>query len=62
LSINKIYEIGFLDPFRWRIEIWIIISKKIIIGNKKCIEKNRFKVGLETENPPQIQITIVFPK
>jgi len=27
----------------------------------KCNEKNRFKVGWETDGPPQIQITKSFP-
>ena len=30
-------------------------------GIKKCKEKNRVRVGWETEGPPQIQIIIVFP-
>lgn len=34
----------------------------IINGKMKWIEKNRVKVALLIENPPQIQITIEFPK
>jgi hypothetical protein len=33
----------------------------IINGKIKCREKNRFKVALLIENPPQIHITIIFP-
>jgi len=31
------------------------------MGNRKCREKNRLRVGWETEGPPQIQITVSFP-
>jgi len=34
----------------------------MIKGRMKWIEKNRVKVALLIENPPQIQITIEFPK
>jgi hypothetical protein len=27
----------------------------------KCIEKNRFRVALLIENPPQIHLTIISP-
>lgn len=40
------------------IKVNIIIIKGII----KWIEKNRVRVALLIENPPQIQITIEFPK
>jgi len=33
----------------------------MIIGNKKCKEKNRFRVGWDTEGPPQIHVTRSFP-
>jgi hypothetical protein len=32
-----------------------------IKGKIKCKTKNRFKVGLSTENPPHNQITKSFP-
>jgi hypothetical protein len=32
-----------------------------ISGVMKCREKNRFSVGCETENPPHIHITLLFP-
>lgn len=35
--------------------------RAIIMGSRKCSEKNRFKVGLDTEGPPQIQVTRSFP-
>jgi len=39
------------------INIVIIIS----IGKMKCREKNRFRVGLATEGPPQIHVVSSFP-
>jgi len=53
---------GLLDPEIWRKNKWIIVNKMIIKGKIKWIEKNRVKVALLIENPPQIQITIEFPK
>jgi len=32
------------------------------IGVIKCNEKNRFRVGFDTEGPPQIHVMISFPK
>jgi hypothetical protein len=34
---------------------------EIIIGIRKCREKNRVRVGCEMEGPPQIQITRSLP-
>lgn len=53
---------GLLDPVRWRKNKCIIVNKIIIKGKIKWIEKNRVNVALLIENPPQIQITIEFPK
>lgn len=32
-----------------------------MMGVKKCNEKKRFKVGCDTDGPPQIQIVSSFP-
>ena len=52
---------GFDDPFSWRRIRWAITMTVIIIGRRKCREKNRFRVGWDTEGPPQIQVTRSFP-
>lgn len=39
----------------------MITNKAITMGNMKCKEKNRFKVGWDTEGPPQIHVTRSFP-
>jgi len=31
------------------------------MGKMKCREKNRFRVGFDTEGPPQIHVTSSFP-
>jgi len=50
------------DPFSCRKKICLKIIKKINIGKIKWREKNRFKVGWETEGPPQIQFVNSLPK
>ena len=34
---------------------------RMIIGKMKCSEKNRFRVGCDTEGPPQIHVTRSLP-
>lgn len=53
---------GLLDPVICKKNKWIKVNKIIIKGKIKWIEKNRVNVGLLIENPPQIQITIEFPR
>lgn len=48
---------GLLDPVKCKKNKCIIVIAIIINGNKKWIQKNRVKVGLLTENPPQIHWT-----
>jgi len=55
-------ELGFEDPEVCREIKWIMAKAVIIKGNKKCNEKNRFRVGFLTENPPHTHLTIVFPR
>lgn len=62
-GVNKILFIfllipnGLLDPVIWRKNKWIIVKNIIKNGIIKCKQKNRVKVGLLTENPPQIHWT-----
>jgi len=53
--------VGLEDPFSCNIIKWIITKTTITIGNKKCKEKNRFKVGCDTEGPPHTHVTKSFP-
>jgi hypothetical protein len=61
LSVFVLVLFGLDEPFSWRSMRWIIIRTISVIGRRKCREKNRFRVGWDTEGPPQIQITRSFP-
>lgn len=52
---------GFEDPFSCNKIRCASTSTTITKGRRKCKEKNRFKVGCDTEGPPQIQVTKSFP-
>ena len=58
--IDKVPE-GLDEPFSCKRIKWIVTITTIIKGRRKCKEKNRLRVGLETEGPPQIQVTKSFP-
>jgi len=53
---------GLLEPVKCKKNKWITVKRIIMKGKIKWIEKNRVKVALLIEKPPQIQITIEFPK
>ncbi|WP_247869812.1 hypothetical protein, partial [Herbaspirillum sp. ST 5-3] len=52
---------GLFDPVSCKNTIWVITKTANANGKIKCKEKNRVKVALSTENPPQIQKVSVFP-
>lgn len=52
---------GLFDPVSWRNSKCRITMAMIINGNKKWNAKNRVRVALSTENPPQIHCTRVSP-
>lgn len=52
---------GLLDPVEWRNIKWVIITIKIINGNKKCSLKNRIKVEVSTDRLPHNQMVIFVP-
>lgn len=52
---------GFIEPVICKKYKWIITIIKIINGKIKWSEKNRFKVALLMENPPQIHWTMLEP-
>jgi len=54
-------DTGADDPFSWSRIRWVRARARIAIGRMKWREKNRFKVGWDTEGPPQIHVTISFP-
>lgn len=52
---------GLLDPVSWRNRRWTRTRAVIIKGRIKWNAKNRVRVALSTEKPPQIHSTIVGP-
>lgn len=52
---------GLLDPVSWRNSRWTITRAVMIKGRIKWKAKNRVRVALSTENPPQIHSTSVVP-
>lgn len=52
---------GLLEPDSWRNVRWINTRPVITNGRRKCRAKNRVRVGLSTENPPQAHSTRVWP-
>jgi len=53
---------GFDDPPSCRAIRWINTVALISIGTKKWSEKNRFRVGCDTEKFPHIHSTNSFPR
>jgi len=53
---------GLFEPVSCSNIKWMITNAERRKGNKKCNVKNRVRVALLIENPPQIQITIKSPK
>jgi hypothetical protein len=61
LSVSVFVLFGLEDPFSCNSIRWISINTISTIGSRKCREKKRFKVGWETDGPPQIHTTRSFP-
>lgn len=53
--------VGLLDPVSWRKIKWIMVRATMINGRMKWKAKNRVRVALSTENPPQIHSTKLVP-
>lgn len=53
--------VGLFDPVSWRKSKWTMASAAIMNGRIKWKAKNRVRVALSTENPPQIHSTRFVP-
>lgn len=53
--------VGLLDPVSWRNSRWTTASAVITNGRIKWKAKNRVRVALSTEKPPQIHSTRSVP-
>jgi len=61
LSICVLVPVGLEDPVVWRVIRWIRAIAEMIMGTRKWREKNRFRVGCDTEKFPHIHSTSFFP-
>ena len=52
---------GLLDPVSWSKSRWTMARAAMINGRMKWKVKNRVRVALSTENPPQIHSTRFVP-
>lgn len=52
---------GLFDPVSWRNRRWTIVNAAMTNGKIKWKAKNRVRVALSTENPPQIHSTSEVP-
>ena len=62
LSVLGYERLGWDDPFSWRKIRCVIAIIMVIIGRRKWSEKNRLRVGLATDGPPQIHVTRSVPR
>lgn len=53
--------VGLFDPVSWRKSRWTIARAVMMNGRIKWKAKNRVRVALSTENPPQIHSTRFVP-
>lgn len=61
LSLLGFVPVGFDDPGLWRAMRWISARTTVNRGIRKCSDRNRFRVGCDTEVPPQIHSIRSFP-
>ena len=61
MSASDGIPVGLLDPVSWRKSRWTIASAAMINGRIKWKAKNRVRVALSTEKPPQIHSTKFVP-
>lgn len=52
---------GLFDPVSWRKSRWTMVRAVMMNGRIKWKAKNRVRVALSTENPPQIHSTRFVP-
>jgi len=53
--------VGLFDPVSWRNSKCSRVAAAMMKGRRKWKAKNRVRVALSTENPPQIHWTSEFP-
>lgn len=53
--------VGLFDPVSWRKRRWTRTRAEMMNGRRKWKAKNRVRVALSTENPPQTHSTRFVP-
>ena len=61
MSASELRPVGLLDPVSCRKSTWRTKKAAMTNGRRKWNAKNRVRVALSTEKPPQIHWTRVFP-
>ena len=61
MSTSEEIPVGLLEPVSWRNSRWTMAIAMMINGRIKWKAKNRVRVALSTENPPQIHSTKFVP-
>lgn len=61
MSALEFRPVGLFEPVSWRKSKWTMTRAVMINGRMKWKVKNRDRVALSTENPPQIHSTRVGP-
>lgn len=61
MSVSEFNPVGLFEPVSWRKRTWRIKNAAMTKGRRKWNAKNRVRVALSTEKPPQIHWTSVFP-
>ena len=61
LSESEFNPVGLLDPVSWRNKRCTKVVARMTNGRRKWNAKNRVRVALSTEKPPQIHCTRVSP-
>lgn len=61
MSASDGIPVGLFDPVSCRNKRWTITKAAMINGSRKWKAKNRVRVALSTEKPPQIHSTKFVP-
>lgn len=61
MSVSEFKPSGLFDPVSWRKRRCRAVAPIITKGSRKWKAKNRVRVALSTEKPPQIHWTKVLP-
>ena len=61
MSVSDGMPVGLFDPVSCKNSRWTMTSAEMMKGRREWKAKNRVRVALSTENPPQIHSTRSVP-